>query len=171
MINGNDIDRNGIEWHMVDDYHPTSKLIPIIINTDTSDGQGVHWIVGVIIHSSPNSTHKYEGYIYDPLGAKNNRVTSKGEPIDQYLHRAFEEATGNDHIHFYPYPSQLPTNSLCGWHSIYIATILRDYLKRYPHSSSSDLDKVIETQFGKSADKEDVAVLYRAFGGPKKKKS
>jgi hypothetical protein len=152
MINSDDIERNGLTWSMVDELRPTR--IPSIINTDTSDGPGIHWCVTFI-------TPDGKGYLYDPLGKANDRQTTLHGAADPYIARAFKGRP----IHIYGPATQLQSNALCGWHSIFIGRTLIDYLERFPRATSTEIDKVIETQFGKHADQKNVDILYHAFGG------
>lgn len=152
IINSEDIKRNGLTWAMVDKFAPTDT--PAIYNTDTSKGPGIHWCVAFIKDG--------KGYIYDPLGPQNHRVTTGDGDSDPFIRAAFKKK-GVKIIHFYPYPSQMRSNSLCGWHSIYIATLLRDYLRQYPDATEDELDEVIETQFGKRATQDDIDLLQYAF--------
>ena len=44
LINSNDINKNNLKWSMVDNIKLSYKE-PLIMNTDISNGQGIHWIV------------------------------------------------------------------------------------------------------------------------------
>ena len=44
LINSEDIKRNNLKWSMVDNIKLSYKE-PLIMNTDISSGQGIHWIV------------------------------------------------------------------------------------------------------------------------------
>ncbi len=105
---------------MVDTYVGNNKGYPIIVNTDTSNGPGVHWIVALRL---PNG----EPYVYDPLGPQNNRIGSQMIPADVFPNRAFGQKP-----HFYPYRSQLKSNSL------WMACNLRcqSYIRRHPKWSN-----------------------------------
>lgn len=143
---------NGLDWSMMDKFIPTAT--PQVVNTDISTGPGDHWIVAFI--------NKGEGYVYDPLGPDNHRVTTDFIDSDPFLISAFR-AKGIHNIHIYPYASQLKTSALCGWFSIFVATLLRDYLEDYPDTSNEELDTAIALEFGESADKRDEKILEYAF--------
>lgn len=149
MISAQDIENNGFEWQMIDQIR--IGKVPVIVNTDTSAGPGVHWIVAVIL---PNGVP----YVYDPLGPRNKRMTSNYQNSDVILMKAL----GN-RIAMYPYPSQMRDNSLCGWHSLFIANTLKNGLKMGLIKNQKDADALIQAYFGKSADRADIEVLRRAF--------
>jgi len=152
MISSADIEENHLQWTMIDKFVPTRT--PIVLNTDTSSGPGIHWIVAFI--------HQGSGYVFDSLGPHSYRGTSDGQPSDPILRGAFSQV-GVKKIHFYPYTSQLESSSLCGWFAIYSASMIRKYLSSYPHASASELDAIIESRFGTSADGGDERVLEAAF--------
>jgi hypothetical protein len=118
---------------------------PIIVNTDTNHGPGVHWICVVNL---PNDIL----YVYDPLGKSNQRVDSNGEDVSYYLDEYHN-------IYYYPYPSQMTSSTQCGWFSIYVADLIKKYKKSI--HSSSDLDALIQSKFGKTADPGDQRLIHR----------
>jgi len=135
---------------MVDTYDGNNTGFPIIVNTDTSNGPGVHWIVALRL---PNG----EPYVYDPLGPQNNRIGSQMIPADVFLNRDFGEKP-----HFYPYRSQLKSNSLCGWHAIYVANLITEGIQN-GLESPQEIDRLIESKFGRTADGGDVRLLETVF--------
>lgn len=76
-------------------------------------------------------------------------------PIDPILRR------GARAIHFFPYQSQMENNELCGWHSLYIAGLLREMRSKI--TNARDADRLIKQQFGTGADNGDIRLLQRAF--------
>jgi hypothetical protein len=152
MISSRDIEANGLTWTMIDKFVPSRT--PVILNTDLAANPGNHWIVAFI--------HRGIGYVADPLGKDNIRGTSDGRASDPILRKAFSRV-GIDEVHLYPYSMQLASSTLCGWFSIYIATMLKKYIHRYPTATVAELDRVIQSRFGKTADRGDERTLEKAF--------
>lgn len=130
---------------MIDQFENEIKTNePIIVNTDTDDNNGVHWIVIV-----ERPTQKL--YIYDPLGKKNKRVNSQGQSVNTFL-------SGG---RFYPYESQLKTTTNCGYFAIYVAKLLKEYLDENPNATNGELDNIIINKFGTSADFGDAKLVKK----------
>lgn len=119
---------------------------PLIVNTDTSGNRGVHWIVMCRL--------KKGLYVFDPLGPRNQRLSSDYVPIDQLI------MTADTHI--YPWATQLKSSSACGWHSIAVASMIRDYVQSHHLATASELDTLIASKFGHRADKKDEKLVMAA---------
>jgi len=124
----------------------------VLCNTDIHTGNGIHWIVVLPVSRD-------FAYIFDPLGANNVRVSSNGLQTTNTIVRN----TGAMNVHFFPYRVQDKGNSLCGWYSIYVARLFNDFIQRGGEPSAANLDSLVISQFGKSATRDDILKLARAF--------
>lgn len=131
LVSSTDIERRGFDWAYADTYETSED--PIIVNTDLSGGPGVHWIVVVQLSDGP--------YAYDPLGPRNDRRASDGTSVKQYFKG----------LRWFPYTSQLGSSDHCGGFALYIAGLIRSMMKKKP-LTSKDVDRLIVSEFGKSAD-------------------
>lgn len=157
MINSDDIERNGFPWAMSNEVPTLLPEHPLILNTD-QDGDGLHWIM-IMTHDTKGGRI---GYIYDSLGPDNARVTSKGKRVDRDIVDALRE-NGAETIHIYPNESQVDTDTLCGWHALYAAGLIKEYLKKHPRAPATSFDKVIKSQYGSEASKKGIMTLQKAF--------
>lgn len=151
MINSDDIERLGYKWSMIDKYKPTDE--PVILNTDTSENSGVHWMTAIAIDGTL--------YIYDPLGPRNERVTSQYEKID--LNLEYIARTNGLSLHFYPHASQMLNNQLCGYHALYVAQLIKRAIDQGVALTPAKIDGAIRKVFGCNADMSDVHLLEREF--------
>jgi len=133
---------------MADSYK--ERKTPTIVNTDLAGNPGVHWVVAMRLSDGSD-------YIYDPLGPHNKRGSSLGVLTDRYLIDNVLRA------HIYPYQSQMATNKLCGWHAIYVATLIKRALAKRRELDATAIDELIKSKFGTSADSTDIDLLERFF--------
>ena len=160
MINSADIERNGYVWAMADTLDLPEVGEPAIVNTDIKGGQGVHWLCIA-------RTRGDKCFIYDPLGASNVRGASTGEKTDTALWRSLiESGIDPNGVEIYRHKSQKSGNSLCGWHSLYVASIIKKNLARHPNASPQDLGALVAHKLDKRASEHNIEVLHRAFGRP-----
>lgn len=124
---------------------------PTIVNTDLQNSQGIHWIVALILNNG-------QGFIFDPLGPKNIRQASDGTHTDSIIKSRMKQM-GARSIHVFPYQTQMSTNSLCGWHSIYVAKLIESIALK----TIKSIDAAIIDEFGREADLGDIEVLRKAF--------
>ena len=130
---------------MADDIPEFVDKEPIIMNTDLSDGQGIHWIVLFPFNGTV--------YIFDSLGKNNIRMN------DKIMFEQIKEQGYN--YKFYPYSYQYRDDSLCGWFSIFVASVLK---KHSSSISENNVFSIIHTIFNDDADDDDILVLMKAFG-------
>ena len=154
MISSRDIEANGFEWSYANTIPSLRIGKPIIVNTDLDGGPGIHWITLVKLANGVT-------YIYDPLGARNQRVSSDGT-------RTTDTITKGKRVVFYPYASQRASTTRCGWFALYVANLIRKFMRANPVSamrklSAIDITNMIKERFGKSADKKDEEVLASGF--------
>lgn len=88
--------------------------------------------------------------MYDPLGAENRRVDHTGAPIDQLI--ATELKIQPERIHMYRPQTQRATTSLCGWYSLYAASLMYN-LARDHKLDDSDAPHIIDEYLSKSFDR------------------
>ena len=135
-VTASDVMMSGFRWSYADKaYQQLNTLAigePLIVNTDTTGGPGVHWVTLVKLPGN-------KIYLYDPLGPDNERVTSDGIPINLRF----------DYI--YPYKSQLQSTGHCGYFAIYVARLIRK-LARLNRLTALTLTDTIQSEFGRSAD-------------------
>lgn len=113
MINSDDIERNGFKWYSANNIPRNIKDGDVfIVNTDTSDGQGIHWMT---VCKRGNNI-----YLFDPLGANNPR--DNDEIIQHTL-----SLSGN--LHVISKKAQGNTANICGW----IALLAGAIWKKYPY--------------------------------------
>lgn len=171
MINSDDIERNGYHWTMVDEIAKTIKenpemaTRPFIINTDSSDGTGVHWIACVIT--------KDDILVYDPLGMKNERMTSDYEKIDNLILSQLRDALKylkrdpDTPVKIFRYQNQYAGNTLCGYHSLYICSLISKMMKRrdsFKRRVNADiLAGMIKKKMGSRPNKGATLRMYKAF--------
>lgn len=116
-----------------------------IMNTDTSQGSGIHWIVLMPIDN--------EVFIVDSLSPSNPR------PNDRLMFGTI--AKYGMHPIFYDGEFQYMDDSMCGWYAIYVATKLNSYRLRMTVPLA---EKLVYKEFGRTADEADVQKLIKAFG-------
>lgn len=166
MIDSGDIESNGFNWCNADwiDFRVRANE-PFLVNTDLKGNPGVHWLACVVLRSSV--------YLYDPLGPKNKRIDSNGQPTMTTFRITLARNLRNQRstksisrvsFHLYPFASQIETTTRCGWFAIFVADLLRSYLEKHPNATASDLDALIESKFGTSADPGDEELVGDAFG-------
>jgi hypothetical protein len=103
-------------------------------------------------------------YIYDPLGARNQRVSSDGQETTITI-------TKGKRVVFYPYASQRASTTRCGWFALYVANLIRKLMRATPlrgipkaiDTTANDITNMIKEHFGKTADKKDEEVLASGF--------
>lgn len=142
LISSKDIENNNIQWGSVDNF----KLIKnkaIIINTDLSKNQGIHWIVLCLLDDD-------DIYIIDSLGKHNKRTFDNIMYKRLYSHK----------IHFFPYSHQYKDNSLCGWHAITTAK----YINKNRILTQELCYNVVKKLWGNSADDDDIKLIIEKFG-------
>lgn len=146
MINSNDIVRNGIQWGSVDNFVGKLKdRIPMVVNTDVSNGSGIHWICVILVDGTV--------YIIDSLGPSNFR------PYDNLMLTNLAQA-GYDYA-FYDGRFQWDNDSLCGWFAIYVAKVLKDSPDRLTPKLVFD---IVYDAFGRDPDDGDIQKLIESFG-------
>lgn len=146
MINSDDIIRNGFDWGSVDNFAGKLKdREPIIVNTDISSGQGIHFFTVIPIDDVL--------FIIDSLGTNNYR------PYDDIMFREIEQ-TGLRPV-FFNGRMQFDNDSLCGWFSLFNAYLLKNY---QGHLTLAIANKLIENAFGHTADDGDIHKLIDMFG-------
>lgn len=119
-----------------------------VMNTDTSNGPGIHWLACCCL---PNNVL----YITDSLGKGNYR------PNDEMMQEICDEHQYT--IRFYPYKFQLKKSNHCGWYAILICK-LYEYLLDERNLTPPSIEEHITELFGKTADVEDEITLAKAFG-------
>jgi hypothetical protein len=151
MISSRDIEANGFEWSYANTIPSLRIGKPIIVNTDLDGGPGIHWITLVKLANGVT-------YIYDPLGARNQRVSSDGT-------RTTDTITKGKRVAYYPYASQRASTTRCGWFALYVANLIRKLHRgnRTSTPSAIDITNMIKEHFGRSADKKDEEVLASGF--------
>lgn len=113
-----------------------------IINTDKSDGAGIHWIT---MYPKDNTL-----YIIDSLGKNNER------PYDKIMFKIIKQH-GLKPV-FYHDNFQYADNSHCGWYAIYVAKLINK-------NKDADIFEMLDDVFGANgADDNDIKVLEEAFG-------
>lgn len=147
LISDEDIQKNGLDVAMVDNFELKDKK-PIIINTDVSTGQGIHWItlmpffndgVCMVIDSlGPNNFRRYDQIMYD-------RIASYG------LKSLFYEGS-----------FQYLDSSQCGFFAIMVA----QKLKQMKNPSIEKVVSLLDRLFGKnrSPDDNDLSQILAYFG-------
>lgn len=143
LIDSSDIENNGLEWAMMDDFNDKLKQnTAIIVNTDINGGGGIHWVV---MYLRGNVL-----YLIDSLGNKNYR------PNDKHMRNIINE--NNLILKIYPFGSyQYSDDSLCGWFSIYIANKINE-------NQPKDVFKYVYSLFGNTPDDNDIKKLMNGFG-------
>jgi hypothetical protein len=142
LINGDDITKNKLKWAMMDTFGKFLKSSDaFVVNTDTSQGSGIHWITMF--------ARNRVCYIIDSLGPNNER------PNDDMMFETIEKAGLKPKL--YPYPFQYLDNSFCGWFAIYVAKLINK-------NKNSDVVKLVYDVFGNSADDGDIQKLIDGFG-------
>jgi hypothetical protein len=143
MISSIDIKKNGIKWASADNFTKILKdREAVIINTDISIGQGIHWIV----------LYPYENIclIVDSLGKNNNRNNNS------LILQTIKENNLKPYI--YDGEFQYKDNTLCGWYAIYISNLINQH-----KADIRTTIKMINQIFGRTADDDDIKVLIDAF--------
>jgi hypothetical protein len=138
VVSGGDIEKSGIDWKCIDNFH-LSNGKAIVVNTDTSAGPGIHWIVLVRLGDAL--------YVYDPLGPHNNRVhwaehngkeiLMPSDPIMESAARRYKISS----IVFYPHKTQLDKSDHCGQFAQLVAGIVNQ-LNKVP--APREVTKLIE---------------------------
>lgn len=113
---------------------------PLIINTDLSNGEGIHWIV---LYPKDGTL-----YVIDPLGPKNYR------PYDNVFSQVASQSGLT--IKYFPGRFQFNNSQECGWFAIYVAKLLQ--------KTNGDPFNIVKSTFGRTADRGDQTVLKNAFG-------
>lgn len=145
MISSSDIESNGIAWGSVDNFAGKLKdRVPIVINTDLSSGGGVHWLCLYPVEKKV--------IVFDSLGKSNFRPND-AIMVKQIQSRGYTTTVWNG-------SSQFKDDSLCGWHAIYCAKLLKQHR---PKTIDQACD-VVEQTIGKTADEADVQRLAKSFG-------
>lgn len=160
MITSLDIERNGFRWFNIDTI-PSALPVgeAVIVNTDRSSGNGVHWMTLVRLNEKTY-------YLFDPLGPKNERVESDGSAdVDRLLARAVRPGI----VNHYPHAVQQHSDVLCGFHALYVAGLIRDGANWTPAKLTKAIDAHYIDHRAKSDDSKgaqaNALVLSRAFGG------
>ncbi len=144
LVTSDTIERYGVPWANVDNYG--AKLRdgePLIINTDLSSGEGIHWMCAMPIGDTL--------FVVDSLGADNVR------PHDDLMFDIARRAGLTPQ--FYRGRFQYADNSNCGWFALYIAKMLQ----KMKHPSIASATSAIARVFGRSADDGDLRVIRDAF--------
>lgn len=160
MISNEDIEANGLDWSMANDIKLKTS-VPVIVNTDTSDGNGVHWISMVKLKSKNGK----EIFIYDPLGAKNMRGSSDGRLTDKILYDSIQRNGPFEpsNIHIYGPRTQKIGNTLCGWYSMFVASQIKKQLKEIPDTTASELATMIKNLFDQGATARNIRIMHDGF--------
>jgi hypothetical protein len=149
-VTAGEIVKAGFKWSYADqaDRRLRSLAIgePLIVNTDLTGGEGVHWVVLTRLSGG-------HIYLYDPLGPSNDRVASDGSAVDL------------PYTHIYPYESQLSSTGHCGYFAVYVARIIRRLMRAAGNRDDSQsrtsqhdrltplaITNAIKAEFGRSAD-------------------
>ena len=135
-VTASEIVKAGFKWSYADQADRRLRTLaigePLIVNTDLTGGEGVHWVVLTRLPAG-------HVYLYDPLGPTNDRVTSDGTPSDL------------PYTHTYPYESQLSSTGHCGYFAVYVARIIRR-IARHTQLTPLAMTNAIKAEFGRSAD-------------------
>jgi len=143
LISNVDIMRNGLKWCSVDKIHLfLNSKDAFVVNTDTSYGGGIHWIVLFVRNGIC--------YIIDSLG-KNNKRDNEGSMIKQILDFDLKPKIYDKGAF------QYVNNSMCGWFSIFVAKLIN-------YNKNVDIFKMIYNIFGSRPDDNDIMILIRSFG-------
>ena len=145
LITNKDIEEYGIKWAMVDKFGPLLKdRRAIVVNTDVSSGEGIHWIVMIPIDDVV--------YIVDSLGEETNERQYDDIMFDTIRKRGYN-------IKFYDGLYQYKDSVLCGYFAIYIALL-------FNHTPNISLEKahdIVYKNFGYSSDVNDVRNILNFF--------
>lgn len=113
-----------------------------IVNTDKSNGEGIHWIV-----MFPQDDKLF---IVDSLGKKNER------PYDKIMFNTIRKHGLKPY--FYHDSFQYADNSMCGWFAIYVSKLINA-------NKDADLSQMLDDIFkNNGADDKDIEVLIKHFG-------
>lgn len=149
LVKGKDIHRHGFEFIMIDELDKLSSIDgPVILNHDTTNGNGTHWVM-IYLQRHPNPVL----YYYDPLGPKHS-------PIPQRLMDF--AARNNIPIVMSPYSHQYVKSNLCGYYAVVAAKVLRKILGRGNLTPELFLRAMYEVH-GASPDKNDVERLVKLY--------
>jgi hypothetical protein len=159
IVTSQDIEKSGLGWASIDNFELVQNE-PIVVNTDSSNGTGIHWVV--MVKLNPRTM-----YIFDPLGPTNIRTTSTGEKADPLMiHRAKQQ--GIKTIYYYPHKLQMKDSFHCGQFSQMVAKIIEQYLASSKGVGSLELDDLINEFFDKRPDMNNEDELLRFFGRSRK---
>jgi len=130
-----------MRWVSVDQNYNLKLYQPLIVNTDVSTSQGIHWIIIYPLQST--------NVIIDPLGPDNFR------PYDKDMFNQLQQ------YQFYNGSFQLEDSSLCGWFAMAVVKMLKQYRPTTPQA----VFKLLDSYFGtdRTADANDEQVLLQFF--------
>jgi hypothetical protein len=146
LINNSDIEQNGLIWASIDNFKNKLKDgLPIIINTDVSTGQGIHWIVLTKIGSNV--------FIIDSLGRLNKRDNQ------DILDKTLKEL--NLTPIYYNGAMQYMDSNLCGYFSIINAY----NILKLNELSIKNITKMLDDMYGadRIPDEGDIKVILEHF--------
>jgi hypothetical protein len=146
-LNARDIERAGFKWAYADQANRKLNTMPLgeplIVNTDSTGGPGVHWVVMVRQYEEMGT--KPAVFLYDPLGDDNERLTSDGKPSKLKYDLLYGPA------------SQLASTDHCGYFAIYVA----DLIRKDRSKTADEYDIPIRRAFGDSPDWGDAKVAIQ----------
>lgn len=122
---------------------------PFILNTDVSDGPGIHFIT--CFEYQPNQL-----FIIDSLGPKNYREN------DNIMFNILDE--NNYDVKFYQYKFQQKLSNVCGFWAVWCCKIIEQLQDEYENVTPQLITKTLVKMVGKTANKKDVLQLINAFG-------
>ena len=118
---------------------------PVIVNTDTQEGPGVHWIILVRLKSEPDAL-----YLLDPLGPENARVTHNLDDASSIMNQRARQL-GINQIVAFPFNLQSKKTAHCGQFAEALAETIRDIIKKYKNPSLDLLTDIVANVFGTNA--------------------
>lgn len=119
---------------MIPDKLPAK--VPVLINTDHENGEGIHWITA---YKSSSGV-----FVYDPLGARNKRTNNR---------LIMDSLRKSGPIHLYIGKDQSNSSNLCGWLSLLVAGYLGASRPNDPEplilkKMAGDSTKTVVSEFG-----------------------
>ena len=147
-MTGKEIQANGFNWCFAEELVNGQPGKITIVNTDTGS-PGIHWLCVAQLRGSIR-------YVFDPLGPRNRRVNSMGQSTDKYIKNA--------RTYFYPHACQIKSSTDCGLFSMHVGKRIRAAFSENPDVGPKDIDRIIEKDFGYTADKGDERKVEKEFG-------
>jgi hypothetical protein len=141
LVSSQDIAKSGFKWYNIDNFElPANE--PVIVNTDTQEGPGVHWIILVRLKADKNTL-----YLVDPLGPENARVTHNLDDASSIMNQRAQQL-GINQIAAFPFTLQSKETAHCGQFAEAIAETIRDVVKKYKNPSLDELTDIMAKVFG-----------------------